>query len=148
TAANIYNQLDFDVALLSPNYEQFFDTSTFPLQRLRQAEALREIESAYPLYVTMSIWRCPPSVSDASSSNALQSLTRWWTPKRPLQMRELLVLGIDLDRNPFAEPIRSRVEQHHTPLKEDRRVLMNELSNPDFGWERFGDYTDWELGLQ
>src|SRR5690606_37684561 len=33
-------------------------------------------------------------------------------------------------------------------LKSQNRILMNELSNPEFGWHRRDDYTDWELGLQ
>lgn len=147
TAVNIYQQLDFDAALIAPNYEQFFDTATFPRQRLRQAEALPEVSSASPLYVTMSIWRCPPAQSRSDQTGVFASLQQWWSPPRPLQMRELLVLGIDLERNPFRGPIAESVERHRDELKSQDRILMNELSNPEFGWQRRDDYDDWELGL-
>lgn len=142
TAINVYDQLDFDVALLAPNYEQFFDTSTFPLQRLQQAEAMPEVVSACPLYVTMGIWRCPPELANPDS------WSRLWRSPRPLQMRELMVLGIDLQCNPFRGSIRESVEQHRQYLAESHRLLMNERSNPDFGWQRYPEYDDWELNQQ
>ncbi len=41
TASINYEQLDFDVALVSPQFEQFYDPGTFPRERLRQAERSR-----------------------------------------------------------------------------------------------------------
>jgi putative ABC transport system permease protein len=63
-----------------------------------------------------------------------------------VQRRELLAIGIDLDRNPFRETIRSRVEAAGARLRLDGRVLLDELSHPDFGWWAWHAFDGWELG--
>jgi len=61
TGTNLYDQLDFDVALISPRYEQLYDAGTFPAERLRQAEGLETVVDAQPMHVALVTWRCPPS---------------------------------------------------------------------------------------
>jgi putative ABC transport system permease protein len=63
-----------------------------------------------------------------------------------VQRRELLAIGIDLQRNPFREPIRGRVEAARAPLALDGRVLLSEQSHPDFGWWAWPAFRGWELG--
>src|SRR5262245_53961160 len=46
TAATNYEQLDFDAALVSPEFEQFYDPGDFPPERLRQAESFDAVTSA------------------------------------------------------------------------------------------------------
>jgi len=152
-----YDQLDFDLALVSPQFEQFYDPGTIRLKRLVEAEGLSTVVSARPLYARMNVWRCPPYPLDAdwdqleSESSQLDALSRWWLGSkrpRPLQRRELIVLGIDLDKNPFVDPIRSEVEATRTRLKLDGRVLLSSESNLDFGWSQRQDFHGWELGQQ
>jgi putative ABC transport system permease protein len=158
TAVNNFAQLNFDLVLLSPRYEQFYATGAFPKQRLSQARQVDGVVSAAPLQATFNLWRCPPypperavqeSVGlEAASPGPLQ---RWlWGARvpRPLQRRQLYVLGIDLDRDPFREPVRTRIEQAKPLLRLRNRVLMNEQSHPDFGWQLRDRYNDWELGNQ
>ena len=57
-------------------------------------------------------------------------------------------MGIDLDKNPFREPIRGRIEAVEPLLRLPHRVLLNELSHPDFGWQLRDRFNDWELGNQ
>src|SRR5262249_48247303 len=64
---------------------------------------------------------------------------------RPLQLRELLVLGIDLERNPFRDPIKSQVEAARGQLRNRDRLLMNAWSSLDFGWESRDEFSGWEL---
>ncbi len=152
TATSLYDQLDFDVALISPRYEQLYDAGTFPAERLRQAEGLPTVVNARPLYTIFAMWRCPPSTLDPSMSRpgpfrgdatkALKAPGR----TRPILRRELLAIGIDPDRNPFREPIRGRVDAFADQLKLDRRVMLNELSHPDFGWWAWPAFDGWELG--
>ena len=59
TAANNYEQLDFDIVLLSPRYEQFYAAGLFPLERLVQARSVEGVLSAAPMYATFNLWRCP-----------------------------------------------------------------------------------------
>jgi putative ABC transport system permease protein len=155
TASINYSQLDFDVALVSPEFEQFYDPGAFPLERLRQAEALDAVTAARPLYARMSSWRCPPYpvTAEAAARTPAQvgPLMRWWLGDRrprPLQVRDLLVLGIDLDCNPFREPIHGEVEAAKPLLRTRGRLLMNSWSNPDFGWQDRRAFSGWELGGQ
>src|SRR5438477_8483470 len=60
TATTVFDELDFDVALLSPEYEQFFGPGSFPLSRLKEAESEPGVVAARPFYAMMSFWRCPP----------------------------------------------------------------------------------------
>jgi putative ABC transport system permease protein len=155
TASVNYDVLDFDAALVSPQFEQFYDPGSFPDERLRQAESLDVVTAARPLYARMNSWRCPPFPVTAEAATrtppSISALQRWWLGDRrprPMQVRDLLVLGIDLDRNPFLDPIRGEVEAARPLLKLDRKFLMNAQSNPDFGWQDRRAYTGWELGGQ
>jgi putative ABC transport system permease protein len=155
TASINYDQLDFDVALVSPQFEQFYDPGTFPRERLRQAEAFEAVRAARPLWARMNRWRCPPypvtAEAAARTPPQVGPLVRWWLgPRRPrpLQVRDLLVLGIDLDRNPFRPPIRDQIEAARPLLHTRGRLLMNAWSNPDFGWQDRHAFSGWELGGQ
>ena len=50
TAANNFEQVDFDIVLLSPRYEQFYAAGYFPLDRLKLARSLETVVSAAPMY--------------------------------------------------------------------------------------------------
>jgi putative ABC transport system permease protein len=152
TATSLYDQLDFDVVLISPRYEQLYDAGTFPAERLRQANGLKTVVEARPLHVVFAMWRCPPSPLVVEREGNAEPDVRH-TPvalsagsPRPVQRRELLAIGIDLERNPFREPIRGRVEAARPQLRLDGRVLLNEQSHPDFGWWAWPAFGGWELG--
>ena len=154
TAAVNYDQLDFDVALVSPDFEQFYDPGSFPRDRLRQAKAITTVRSARPLLAQMQLWRCPPyppdgPVAGPATSRELSALERWWLgSKRPraAQRRALLVLGIEPDAHPFRDPIRGQIAAAGSALRMDGRWLMNAWSNPDFGWDLRDRFHGWELG--
>jgi putative ABC transport system permease protein len=156
TATNNFDLLNFDLILLSKRYEQFYAPGFFPAHRLTQARSLSNVLSADPLLATFGLWRCPhypvsKGASGETDETTAGPLERWVLGSRvprPLQRRELFVMGIDLDRNPFREPIRGRVEAAAPDLRLDRRVLMNELSHPDFGWQIRDQVDHWELGDQ
>ena len=52
-------------------------------------------------------------------------------------------MGIDLDRNPFRQPIRGRIDAAAPVLRLENRVLLNERSHPDFGWELRDQVSAW-----
>jgi len=151
TATNNFDVLDFDVLLTSSRFEQFYAPGFLPLERLRQAEGLDTVVEATPLYATFALWRCPPNpLDDPPSDSGPQpgALTRWLAGSdapRPLQRRQLYVMGFDLDHPPFRPPIREAIEANRPELRLANRVLLNELSNPDFGWQVRDRYDDWEL---
>jgi putative ABC transport system permease protein len=152
TATSLYDQLEFEVALISPRYEQLYDAGIFPAERLRQAEGLESVVDARPLHVAFAMWRCPPSpLAQERDEDGTPGLRHTPLPPsagrpRPVQRRELLAIGIDLERNPFREPIRGRVETARPQLELDGRVLLNEQSHPDFGWWAWPAFSGWELG--
>src|SRR5205823_5088461 len=122
-------------------------------ERLRQAEAFEAVRAARPLWARMNRWRCPPypvtAEAAARTPPQVGPLSRWWLgPRRPrpLQVRDLLVLGVDLDRNPFRNPIRDQVEAARPRLRARGRLHMNAWSNPDFGWQDRHEFSGWELG--
>jgi putative ABC transport system permease protein len=160
TARNNFELLDFDVILLSPLYEQFYAAGYIPLQRLTEARSVPGVVGASPLYATFRLWRCPevpiddettpsPPATDLSPGSSAVALRHWFRgggASRPLQRRELFVMAIDLDRNPFREPVRGRLEEASSSLRLDGRVLLNEQSHPDFGWHLRDKVQHWELG--
>ena len=154
TAANNFEQIDFDIVLLSPRYEQFYAPGFFPLARLTEARAVAAVVSAVPLYATFNLWRCPAfpvseRMTDTAAEPAPGPITRWfWGSRlpRPLQRRELFVMGFDLDKNPFHEPVRGPIEAAKDQLRLEHRVLLNKQSHPDFGWQIRDQVSDWELG--
>jgi putative ABC transport system permease protein len=155
TATNAYEQLDFDVVLLATTYDQFFAPGEFPLQRLRQARSVEAVAGAAPLYATFNLWRCPPFPPDDpevawdDERPEPGALSRWLMGNRlprPLRRRELLVIGVALDNDPFLGPIRRAIEDARPRLQEPRCVLLNELSNLDFGWPLVGRFDGWEMG--
>lgn len=154
TATNVYDRLEFDVALVSPRYEQLYDAGTVPVERLSQAEGVGSVVAARPIYAVFAMWRCPPSPLDpaesrggtAAAAAAVRALGWPGASARPAQRRELLALGYDPDRNPFREPIRGRVEAAAPRLRLADRVLLDERSHPDFGWWAWPAFDGWELG--
>jgi putative ABC transport system permease protein len=163
TAAVNYDQLDFDVVVLSPQFEQFYGPGSFPPKRLPQARAVPGVAAARPLWTRMNLWRCPPypstdrlpgattagEASRETSNEAQSALARWWLGSkrpRPLQRRALLVIGFDPDDDAFREPIRGQIKSAGPQLRETGRVLLNDRSNPDFGWDSYPQFDGWELG--
>ncbi len=155
TATNNYEQLDFDVVLLAATYDQFFNPGEFPMERLRQARSLDSVVSAAPLYATFNLWRCPPYPPDDpviawdDERPEPGPLQRWLLGDRlprPLKRRELLVIGISPEENPFLGPVRRAIDEAGPRLTEPRCVLLDELSNLDFGWPLVGRFDGWEMG--
>jgi putative ABC transport system permease protein len=108
-----------------------------------------------PLYAAFNLWRCPPYPLDDPEAAwdderpEPGAVRRWLLGARlprPLKRRELLLIGVDLDHNPFRGPIRRAIEAVRPRLQEAGTVLLDELSNLDFGWPLVGRYHEWELG--
>jgi putative ABC transport system permease protein len=59
----IYDQLDFDIALVSPQYAHLRAANSFPRHRLFQAKEVPGVASAVPLYINNTYFRNPRSRS-------------------------------------------------------------------------------------
>src|SRR5262245_32177111 len=58
-AVLLYDQLRFDLVLVSPEYVNIDKAGSFPRARLAQARAVAGVEQAVPLYVQLAIYRNP-----------------------------------------------------------------------------------------
>src|SRR5260370_32859255 len=75
----VFDQLDFDIALVSPQYVHLRAAGAFPRQRLYQAKGVPGVASAAPFFIGNGTWRNPQNQS----------------------RHEILVLGIDPREQPF-----------------------------------------------
>jgi len=107
SSTRVYDQLDFDVVLRSPQYAHLRASGTLPRRRLSQAEAIAGVASAVPLYVANGVYQEPESRTH----------------------HEVIVLAVDPRTQPFALPaIASNVNR----LMEDDTALMDRLTRPDY----------------
>jgi putative ABC transport system permease protein len=95
----VYDQLQFDVALVSPQYVHLRAAGVFPLERLSQAEAQAGVANAAPLYIASGLYR----TSDARTQ------------------REIIVLGVDPADHPFRIP--AMVEQAQRLTGRDTAIM-------------------------
>jgi putative ABC transport system permease protein len=117
TAMLIYDGLDFDLLISSPNYVVLTQAETFPRARLQQAEALPGVEAVWPVYVSRVLWRNPQ--------------TRY--------RRALVMLGV----NPYDPVTRNPELARQLPgLARPDTVLVDRLSRPECGPHEAGDVTD------
>jgi putative ABC transport system permease protein len=106
----IYDQLDFDVVLLSPNYVHMRCANVIPRRRLSQAKQVPGVASAVPLYVLNGLYRNPETRSQ----------------------RDIVVLGVDPgDRQPFR--IQGLMENLPLLTKDDTAIVDAKTSK---GYDR------------
>ncbi len=109
TATLIYDHLEFDVMLRSPDYFHFCDPREFPRTYLYQAASLPEVKSVKPLHATLATWRIP---TNASTTQA----------KKDGQLRGILALGIDPSANVFDLP---EIEDQTSVLSNPNNLLID-----------------------
>ena len=56
TSTIIYDKLDFDILIRSPDYLHLCEARAFPRERLLQAAATKGVESARPFYIAIHQW--------------------------------------------------------------------------------------------
>ena len=103
----VYDLLDFDIALVSPQYIVLGDPGSIPRQRLIQAQAIPGISSAAPVYVGIGDWRNPHTGFQG----------------------EILVLGVDPREKTFQHPGPARAMAQ---LTRNDSALMDIKARQDF----------------
>jgi putative ABC transport system permease protein len=117
TATIVYDQLNYDVLISSPEYLHFSEAGTFPRLRLRQAASVPGVEAARPLYVRFNLWK----------HRAL--------PRR----RGILVIGM----RPRDEVFRAAEIVNVTRLlTRPDRMLLDTRSRPEFGRQSAGEQAE------
>ncbi|MCA9238168.1 MAG: FtsX-like permease family protein [Planctomycetales bacterium] len=132
TATQIYDALDFDLMLRSPEYLHLTDPGMFPKERIYQAESLPEVEIVRPLYLGLSEWQRPQSESIPDSG---------WEG----QWRGIICMGADPNDPPFARPDIRRVAQQ---LTDPRFVAMDTKSKPEFGPANGRRFSSQDFGVE
>jgi putative ABC transport system permease protein len=107
SSTRIYDQLDFDVVLRSPQYGHLRAANTVPRRRLYQAAAVAGVASAAPLYVNNGVYQEPESGTH----------------------HEVIVLAIDPRTQPFALP---EIANNVHRLTQDDAALMDRLTRTDY----------------
>jgi putative ABC transport system permease protein len=115
----IYDQLDFDVALASPQYVHLRAANVIPRRRLYQAKRVTGVASAIPLYVNNGIFRNPVARSQ----------------------REIVVLGVDPADRPFSLP---ELRDNLPKLKKDDTAIMDVKTGKGYDLVAPGTMTEIE----
>ena len=113
----IYDQLDFDVALVSSHYAHLRAANTLPLRRVYQARTVPGVASAVPLYVGNGLIRNPVSRS----------------------RREVLVVGVAPEDDPFSLPA---IREALPLLKKDDTAIMDGLTGVGYDRVVVGTVTE------
>lgn len=111
TATLIFDRLDFDVAVLSAEYQDLVRAGTFPRDRLVRLPAMSEIEKVRPISVCAIQWLNP---DDKDRSR-----------------RGILAIGVDPTDAPFVHP--ELTHELLLRLRQPDTVLMDRRSREEFG---------------
>ncbi len=119
TATFIYDNLNFDIILISPKSLEASYTLPFSRQRLYQAAAIPGVASVTPFYVSFKQWRNPETKFT----------------------RSILTMGFNPKDKVFKDP---EINKYRLELQSQDKLLMNRFSRPEFGSREVGLKT--ELG--
>lgn len=109
SATVFYDALDFDICLLSRDYDCFTDARTLPATRLTAARGVAGVRSATPLRIGMFAWRNPTSG----------------------EPRAILVFGLPEREHIYRVPDIQR--QVAELLGQPEVILVDTLTRPEFG---------------
>jgi putative ABC transport system permease protein len=108
TASLVYDKLDFDLLLTSPDYLYMVRSGIVPRERLYQAESHPDVVRAMPLYVGLNLWRMHDTGHE----------------------RGILLMGVNPVDHVFMLP---EVDGQRVKIEQLYHVLMDRMSHPDFG---------------
>ena len=138
TANLIYDQLDFDVMILSKEYVSLNESSSFLRSRLSQARATPGIASAWPLTTTVGLWRDPNPPPESEADGARRVWTILTLAVEPASMDQLF------RRSEGTTIFRDEEEfrRDSSLLARLDTVLVDRSSRPEYGnpalWESLG----------
>ena len=125
TAVQIYDHLQFDVLLRSPDYFHFCDAGHPSFVSYRVA-SMPEVASVKPLHVTLATWRIPATPHTIAQHTAGE-------------LRGIVAMGIDPSANVFdLEEVRQQVAKLTSPeyVLIDRKTKGDDYGAND---QSFGD---------
>ena len=137
TATLIYDQLEFDVMIVSKEYISLNESSSFLRSRLTQARAVPGVQSAWPLTTTVGLWRDPRPPQGSDEDGARRAWSILTVAVEPASMGHLF-------RRPVGTIFRDEEEfrRDASLLARLDTVLVDRSSRPEYGnpalWEALG----------
>ncbi len=132
TATIIYDQLEFDIILISPQYIDINRPGTLPSERLHQALAVEGIEHVSPVYVGPASWRNPDA-----------------PPQYASKPQTIMVMGFRPEDEVFRrddKAIQQVIDHNRGELQKLGHALIDNRSHTEFG--RFEPGQIVEVGPQ
>jgi putative ABC transport system permease protein len=117
SANQYYDELDYDLVIVSREYNFIRCPQTFPRRRLFQAQSLREVESAEPLYMSAVTWQ--------NAQTGHRNAT--------------LVFAFDPDRPIFRTP---EIRAHLQALKQQDTAIVDSETRPKYGRREPGSVVE------
>lgn len=112
-----FDDLDYDVVILSRDYSFVHSPREFPRQRLLQAVAHPDVASGAPFYIGMATWRN----TDTGVKNSV--MLYGFDPSRPVFRTE-------------------SINRHLSELRRSDRVLVDSQTRPKYGPRTAGDAVE------
>lgn len=120
TATMVFEGLDFDIAIRSPEYLFLTNARTIPIDRLHQARTINGVDTSRPFFVSIHVWRNPLNG----------------------QTRSILCLGLRPDENVFSQ---SEIREQRLKLARPNSVLIDRLTRRDFGPKNGNQFSDEDI---
>jgi putative ABC transport system permease protein len=115
TAVQIYDRLEFDVLLRSPDYFHFCDAREIPREYLFQIASMPDVHWTRPLHVTLATWRIPATPHTMYKRTAGE-------------LRAILALGMEPAQNVFKL---AEIQNQAHRLQRAETVLIDRKSKGD-----------------
>jgi putative ABC transport system permease protein len=130
TAVQIYDHLQFDVLLRSPDYFHFCDARDIPRSFLYRVASMPEVASVKPLHVTLATWRIPATPHTVAQHTAGE-------------LRGIVAMGLDPSANVFdLEDVRQQVAK----LTSAECVLIDrKTKGDDYGAKNDRSFGDQDI---
>lgn len=123
TALMIYDRMDFDVMIRSRDYLHFIDAGLVPQTALDVAVSVDGVNSIVPFHVTLANWRNP----------------------RNADLRGMVLMGVDVSRPTFSDPL---VSASLSRLTGPFEVLVDTESSPEFGPSAGRRFSGADVGVE
>lgn len=138
TATQIYQSLEFDLMIRSPEYLHLTEPNAIPDRRLLQVAALPEVESVKPFLVGNTEWRTPERTPQATDKKfgITQGLGRG-----------IIIMGIDPAHPPFVAD-REDLNNAASKLTSPSYALVDTRSKPEYGPQQGDKFSEADIGIE
>ena len=128
TATNVFEHIQFDLLLRSPDYAHLYEPGRIDRTHLNVAAGLGEVREVVPMWIALQNWRSLPPIDKPN-------LMRNYRP----QFLPLAVMGVNPDDVVFD---REDITASQYLLTAGQNVLVDDSTRPDYGPRNGRAFTD------